>query len=70
MKFTEPKRDISGKKATKGSMENKRSADTGIRQDRIATAAYYKAEVRGFMPGLEIADWLEAEAELNESAGL
>jgi len=30
----------------------------------IAIAAYYKAESRGFAPGHEIEDWLEAEAEL------
>lgn len=32
---------------------------------RIATAAYYKAEARGFMPGRELDDWLEAEAEMH-----
>ena len=31
----------------------------------IATAAYYKAEARGFKPGKEVHDWLEAEAEIN-----
>lgn len=30
----------------------------------IATAAYFRAERRGFAPGREIEDWLEAEAEL------
>jgi len=28
----------------------------------IATAAYFKAEARGFAPGQELDDWLEAEA--------
>ena len=32
----------------------------------IATAAYFKAERRGFIPGLEIDDWLDAEAEFDE----
>ena len=32
----------------------------------IATAAYYKAEARGFQPGRELDDWLEAEAELDQ----
>ena len=27
----------------------------------VATDAYYKAEKRGFEPGHEIDDWLEAE---------
>ncbi len=30
---------------------------------RIAVRAYYKAETRGYEPGHEIQDWLEAEAE-------
>ena len=34
----------------------------------IAVAAYYKAEQRGFAPGLEMADWLEAERELTSVA--
>ncbi|CAG7856028.1 hypothetical protein MCAMS1_00368 [biofilm metagenome] len=29
----------------------------------IAVAAYFKAEMRGFVPGLEIEDWLEAEQD-------
>ncbi|HEX8988005.1 MAG TPA: DUF2934 domain-containing protein [Rhodocyclaceae bacterium] len=36
------------------------------RLTHIATAAYYKAESRGFMPGQELDDWLEAEAEFEE----
>jgi len=31
---------------------------------RIAEGAYYKAEARGYEPGHEIQDWLEAEAEM------
>ena len=31
---------------------------------RTAECAYYKAEARGFEPGHEIQDWLEAEAEM------
>lgn len=31
----------------------------------IAIAAYFKAEARRFAPGLELDDWLEAEAELS-----
>jgi hypothetical protein len=29
----------------------------------IVASAYYKAEARGFSPGQEMNDWLEAEAE-------
>ena len=30
----------------------------------IAQAAYYRAEKRGFTPGLEADDWLQAESEV------
>lgn len=35
------------------------------RQQRIATAAYYRAERRGFNSGDAIQDWLEAEADID-----
>ena len=35
------------------------------RQQRIATAAYYRAERRGFNSGHEIQDWLEAEKDMD-----
>lgn len=31
---------------------------------QIAIRAYYKAEARGYEPGYEIQDWLDAEAEV------
>jgi Protein of unknown function (DUF2934) len=31
---------------------------------RIALLAYYKAEARGYEPGYELQDWLDAEAEI------
>jgi hypothetical protein len=33
--------------------------------DLVATAAYYRAERRGFSPGSELDDWLEAEREIS-----
>jgi hypothetical protein len=30
----------------------------------ISEAAYYRAERRGFAPGMEADDWLQAEAEI------
>lgn len=33
------------------------------RDCKIAELAYYKAESRGFAPGNELEDWLEAERE-------
>lgn len=35
------------------------------RRMRIAQAAYYRAERRGFTPGHELDDWLAAEAEID-----
>ncbi len=32
----------------------------------IEEAAYYRAEKRGFVPGLETQDWCEAESEVLE----
>lgn len=40
------------------------SGPTATMADHIATAAYYPAQARGFAPGRELQDWLEAEAEL------
>lgn len=42
------------------------AADTaGV--EHIATAAYFKAQARGFSPGREIDDWLEAESEYRQA---
>ncbi len=35
----------------------------------IAEAAYFKAEKRGFTPGMEMLDWLDAEREIMEHMG-
>jgi hypothetical protein len=40
-----------------------------VRLQYIAEAAYYIAERRGFAPGYEHQNWLEAEAEVNERLG-
>ena len=34
------------------------------RETLIARAAYFRAEKRGFVPGGELQDWVEAEAEV------
>lgn len=36
------------------------------REARIAEAAYWRAERRGFMPGHELDDWLSAEKEVDD----
>jgi hypothetical protein len=38
--------------------------DIAERHERIARAAYLRAEARGFEPGHELEDWLEAEREI------
>jgi predicted metal-binding protein len=35
------------------------------REALIATAAYYRAQRRGFLPGHELEDWLAAEREVD-----
>ncbi|HUX83467.1 MAG TPA: DUF2934 domain-containing protein [Halothiobacillus sp.] len=58
-----PKTAISGSSITsKGSPSRK---ENGNEYEHNATAAYYRAEARGFIPGYEIEDWLEAESQLN-----
>jgi len=38
------------------------------REARIAEAAYWRAERRGFAPGHELEDWLNAEKEIDEQS--
>jgi hypothetical protein len=46
-------------------MESKTESYKEDRDYRIALRAYYKAEARGYEPGHEIQDWLDAEAEVD-----
>ena len=39
------------------------------REELVRTAAYYRAERRGFAPGYELEDWLAVEAEVSTLAG-
>ncbi|HTX06777.1 MAG TPA: DUF2934 domain-containing protein [Steroidobacteraceae bacterium] len=41
-----------------------RTSDPVRRHAMIAEGAYYRAQRRGFAPGHELDDWLEAEADL------
>jgi hypothetical protein len=43
--------------------DSKGHSSSDERARRVAVAAYYRAERRGFAPGYEIEDWLAAEAE-------
>ena len=44
------------------------SSDSRARHERISVAAYYLAERRGFAPGGEVQDWLEAEKAIDRTA--
>lgn len=45
------------------------SSRVDSRQEHIATAAYYKAEARSFVHGMDLQDWLDAEAEFDTAQG-
>lgn len=66
MKATPTKRKISGKAAPSVIMDSDPSPYAQDRLNYVATTAYYKAEARGFVPGRELVDWLEAEAEIDK----
>ncbi len=49
---------------SRGEQDPMAGGEGAARQQDIATAAYYRAEARGFAPGNEMEDWLEAEKEI------
>ena len=46
-------------------MEIRHGTDKEDRQQRVAEAAYFRAERRGFVGGDPVADWIEAEHEID-----
>ncbi len=62
---TTTKRKVSGASAPAVTRPDRSATDPNNRQEHIAMAAYYRAEARGFVPGLELDDWLDAETEYN-----
>lgn len=50
-------------RASSGSTARKSSPRREDISSRIAIAAYFKAEARGFAPGHELDDWIAAETE-------
>ena len=46
-------------------LSNKLQVTSQEREQMIATLAYLRAEQRGFAPGQEQEDWLQAEAEVD-----
>lgn len=69
MKTTAPKHKTGGKAEPGVVMKMDLSLGTEGRLEYIATAAYFKAEARGFMPGQELDDWLDAEAKFDAGKG-
>ena len=56
-----------GRQSNAGVVSELNSAPSGaVRLERIAVAAYYRAEARGFVRGYELDDWLEAKTEVDE----
>ena len=41
------------------------TSEISTREAQIEVAAYYRAQHRGFVPAQELADWLEAEREID-----
>lgn len=65
-----PRKATSAQRATPLSTSNIR-ADASPEEIRklIAEAAYYRAKERGFEPGHELEDWIEAESEVMSRIG-
>ena len=57
-----PSRDVIQTGASSGNRRADMSPEDIYRL--IQEAAYYKAKARGFAPGHEVQDWIEAEAEV------
>lgn len=55
-----------GSAKTAGMLANacaEQNVDAPSPEEMIAVSAYFRAEHRGFAPGCEMDDWLQAEAE-------
>ena len=61
------------KKARRSAKTPSSSAEVRVTPDElrklISEAAYYRAKQRGFAPGHETEDWIEAEAEVRKRIG-
>ena len=64
MKISEDVMSSVNKKSSDNSFEKNEPIVLPDLNNKIAELAYYKAESRGFEPGYEMNDWLEAEREL------
>lgn len=59
-----PLKPMRGQRIRERKFPGARTFDPARRHALIAEAAYYLAERRGFAPGHELDDWLQAETEL------
>ncbi len=69
---TRGKAPVAPAPAAKVSKPRKKSTPAmteGVWREMVATAAYYRAQARGFQPGSHVQDWLAAEAELKKQLG-
>lgn len=55
--------DMRGRHSHVRKSVTRRVRDTPQRHAMIAEAAYFRAQRRGFEPGHELEDWLQAEAD-------
>lgn len=58
-------RDRPSKRQRAGDHTTESAVSAEERYRMIATAAYYRAERRGFAPGGELEDWYAAEVEID-----
>ncbi len=65
------KNNSAGQARTGDKQQGSQASDAATipREQLISEAAYYKAEQRGFQPGNEMADWFEAEADVDRMLG-
>lgn len=66
-KSTTPQREVPDS-ATDEEQPSEQPSPEDIRR-RIEMQAYFKAKARGFAPGYELQDWLEAEREVKQRGG-
>jgi hypothetical protein len=52
-------------KSTPNAVRNSQPSPEDVRK-LISEAAYYRAKRRGFAPGHELEDWVQAEAEVRQ----
>ncbi len=64
-KRTAPKKAAARKAGADKSTTSPVNISAEERWRMVATAAYHRAEQRGFAPGHEVEDWLDAEKEID-----